>query len=73
MALGALWNDFFGFIFDCFFTTFCSHDSEGLRAHFWRPRASILEGSGIIFRDFGPLGRRNAGTDFELKTQAAQF
>ena len=23
-----------------------------------------------MFRDFGPLGRRNAGTDFELKTQA---
>ena len=32
--------------------------------------ASTLEGSGIIFRDFGPLGRRNAGTDFDLKTQA---
>ena len=30
---------------------------------FWR----VL---GSFFRDFGPLGRRNAGTDFELKTQA---
>ena len=26
--------------------------------------------SSTMFRDFGPLGRRNAGTDFELKTQA---
>ena len=38
-----------------------------------RPRASILEGPGMIFRDFWLLGRENAGTDFELAAKAARF
>ena len=33
---------------------------------FWRVRASF-------FRDLGPLGEKNAGTNFELEAEAAQF
>ena len=41
-------------------------DFGGSRAGFWR----VL---GPFFRDVGPLGRRNAGTDFELEAKALQF
>ena len=47
----------------------------------WRPPGSISEVprldfgrlGGRFFRDFGPLDRRNAGTDFELEAKAAQL
>ena len=67
VALGALWDDFLVKFLNDIFTTF---HLQALGCHlglillrFWR----VL---GSFFRDFGPLGRRNAGTDFELKTQA---
>ena len=67
VALGAFWDDFFVKSLNDIFTTF---HLQALGCHlglillqFWR----VL---GLFFRDFGPLGRRNAGTDFELKTQA---
>ena len=41
-------------------------DFGGPRARFWR----VL---GPFFRDLGPLGEKNAGTDFELEAKAAQF
>ena len=64
----------FGMIFWLYFYTandiFTTFHLQALGCHlglillrFWR----VL---GSFFRDFGPLGRRNAGTDFELKTQA---
>ena len=40
-------------------------DFGGPRARFWR----VL---GPFFRDLGPLGKKNAGTDFELEAKAAQ-
>ena len=41
-------------------------DFGGPRARFWR----VL---GPFFRDLGPLGKKNAGTDFQLEAKAAQF
>ena len=46
---------------------------EGSRLDFGGPEARSGRVLGPFFRDFGPLGRRNAGTDFELKAKAAQF
>ena len=39
----------------------------------WRPRASILKVLAIFLQDFGPLGKRNTGTGFELETKAVQL
>ena len=67
VALGALWDDCLVKFSNDIFTTF---HLQALGCHlglillrFWR----VL---GSFFRDFGALGRRNAGTDFELKTEA---
>ena len=41
--------------------------------HFGAPRAGFWRVQGPFFRDLGPLGEKNAGTDFELEAKAAQF
>ena len=46
---------------------------EGSRLDFGGPKARFWRVLAPFFRDFGPLGKRNAGTDFELKAKAAQF
>ena len=40
---------------------------------FERPEARFCRVLASFVRDFGPLGRKNAGTDFELEVKAAQF
>ena len=46
---------------------------EGSGLDFGDPEARFWRVRGSFFRDFKPLGRRNAGTDFELRAKAAQF
>ena len=46
---------------------------EGSGLDFGGPRARFWRVPGLLFRDLGPLGEKNAGTDFELEAKAAQF
>ena len=46
---------------------------EGSGFDFGSPRARFWRVRGPFFRDLGPLGEKNAGTDFELEAKAAQF
>ena len=46
---------------------------EGSRLDFGSPGPRFWRVLGSFFRDFGPLGRRSAGTDFELEAKAVQL
>ena len=46
---------------------------EGSGLDFGSPGPRFRRVLGRIFRDFGLLGRENAGTDFELAAKAARF
>ena len=46
---------------------------EGSGLDFGGPGARFWKVLGQFFRDLGPLGEKNAGTDFELEAKAARF
>ena len=69
-ALGALWDDFWASFLNYFLLLFVPMLLEGSGLAFGGHGPRFWRVLGSFFRDFGPLGRRNAGTDFELKTQA---
>ena len=46
---------------------------EGSGLDFGGPEPRFRRVPGRIFRDFGLLGKDNAGTDFELAAKAARF
>ena len=46
---------------------------EGSKLDFGGPGTRFWQVLGSFFQDFGPLGRRNAGTDFELEAKAVQL